>query len=307
MNADEYCRRLVGASGSSLHYSTLFLAAPQRSGIVALHAYWQQLRDAVDGATEPAVAHAQLAWWRDEIDRLYAGAPQHPVTQALAPHRETGGLRRERMRQVVDGMQMVVGPSRFADADTLTRHCRLAAGSIAAMSAGIMSAGTMSTGIRTTAIASPQGPDTIEQAHALGEGIQIVHILRELGEDARRGRIRLPLDDLERYGVTAADILAARYVEGFVPLMRKQAQRARAAFEQATSGQATSERAGRAPPSADPRALQPLRIMAAQHAALLDELEREDYRVLHQRIALTPLRKLAIAWRERKTRSRPQR
>lgn len=274
MTADEYCRQMAGASGSSLHYSLLFLPAPRRRGVVALHAYWQQLREAVDGASDPAIAGAQLAWWHGEVDRLYAGTPQHPVTQALAAHRDLGGLTRQGMLQVLDGMHMVVGPARFADAGALARHCRLAAGSIAEM---------------TASLCGMHEPATADHARALGEGLQIVHILRELGEDARRGRIRLPLDDLERFGVAPADLLAGRYVDGFLPLMRCEAQRARDAF---------AEAAHRLPP-ADPRAQHPGRIMAAIHIALLDELERDGFRVLHQRVALTPLRKLAIAWQTR--------
>ena len=274
MTADDYCRQMAGASGSSLHYSVLFLSAARRRAIVALHAYWQQLRDAVDDASDPAVAGAQLEWWRTEVERLYTDTPQHPVTQALAPHRDNGGISREAMLLVLDGMGMVVGPSRFPDTAALTRHCRLAAGSIAEMTAGVC---------------GMDQPETADSAHALGEGLQIVHILRELGEDARRGRIRIPLDDLQRFGVDPADMLAGRYVDGFVPLMRCEAQRARDAFAAAA----------RMRPSADPRAQLPGRIMAAIHTALLDELERDGFRVLHQRVALTPLRKLAIAWRTR--------
>lgn len=274
MTADEYCRQMAGASGSSLHYSLLFLPAPRRRAVVALHAYWQQLREAADGTSDPSVAGAQLAWWHDEVDRLVAGTPQHPVTQALASHRDIAGITRQGMLQVLDGMRMVVGPARFADAAALARHCRLAAGSIAEMTVGLC-------GMRE--------PATADYARALGEGLQIVHILRELGEDARRGRIRLPLDDLQRFGVAPADILAGRYVDGFLPLMRREAQRARDAFAEAA----------RLLPPAESRAQQPGRIMAAIHAALLDELERDGFRVLHQRVALTPLRKLAIAWRTR--------
>ncbi len=274
MSADDYCRQRAGASGSSLHYSVLFLPPAPRHAIVALHAYWQQLRDAVDGASDPAIAGAQLAWWRTEVERLYADVPQHPVTQALARHRDIGGITQQGLLQVVDGMHMVIGASRFADAAALARHCRLAAGSIAEMTAGLC-------GMREAA--------TADYARALGEGLQIVHILRELGEDARRGRIRIPLEDMAQFGVDPADMLAGRYVDGFVPLMRCEAQRARDAFAEAA----------RLLPPAAARAQQPGRIMAAIHAALLDELERDGFRVLHQRVALTPLRKLAIAWRTR--------
>jgi phytoene synthase len=272
MTPDEYCRDRASASGSSFYYSFLFLPAERRRAITALYAYCREVDDAVDETSEPAVAAAKLDWWQGEVERLFAGAPQHPVTRALAPHLAAYGITRERMLQVLEGMRMDLAQSRFLDFAALARYCHLVAGVVGEMAAGIFGA---------------SGEDTLSYARKLGLALQIVNILRDVGEDARRGRIYLPLDDMRRFGVTPADILAARYVEGFPALMRFQAQRARAAFAAAIAEL----------PAADRRAQRPGLIMGAIYAELLHELERDGFQVLHQHVSLTPLRKLGIAWR----------
>jgi phytoene synthase len=218
------------------------------------------------------VAQAKLAWWAQEVDRLYAGTPQHPVTRALAPHLSAFSIARERLLQILDGMAMDLRQTRYLDYPSLQRYCHLVAGVVGELAAGIFGA---------------TAPGTLEYARRLGQALQLVNILRDVGEDARRGRVYLPLGDLQRFEVKVADVLAARYVAGFVPLMKFEAQRARSLYRDALA----------ALPEADRRAQRPGLIMGALYLALLDELERTDFRVLHQRIALTPLRKLWIAWR----------
>jgi phytoene synthase len=272
MNPDDYCRERASASGSSFYYSFLFLPPPQRRAITALYAYCREVDDAVDETSDAAVAAAQLDWWQAEIERLFAGAPQHPVTRALAPHLAAYGITRERLLQVLEGMRIDLVQTRFLDFPALARYCHLVAGVVGEMAAGIFGASR---------------PATLAYARHLGQALQLVNILRDVGDDARRGRVYLPLDDLQRHGVRPADLLAGRYVEGFEALMRFEAQRARAAFAAAMAEL----------PAEDQRAQRPGLIMGAIYASLLDELERDGFRVLHQRVSLTPLRKLAIAWR----------
>lgn len=278
MSPDEYCQQKAAASGSSFYYSFLFLPAPQRHAITALYAYCREVDDAVDETSEPAVAEARLAWWAREIDQLFAGDPQHPVARALAPHVERCALTRERLLLVIEGMRMDLRQTRYLDFATLRRYCHLVAGVVGEMAATIFA---------STAADSPAAATTLEYARRLGLALQLTNILRDVGEDARRGRIYLPIEDLQRFDVKAADLLRGSYVEGFVPLMRFEADRARQAYRDALA----------VLPPAQRRAQRPGLIMAAIYAALLDELERADFRVLHQRIALTPLRKLLIAWR----------
>ena len=272
MTPDEYCQHKAAASGSSFYYSFLFLPPPRRRAITALYAFCREVDDAVDEVSDATLAGSKLAWWQGEIGRLHAGQPQHPVTRALAPHVAAFGLTEERLLQVIEGMAMDLGQTRYPDFAALARYCHLVAGVVGEMSAGIFGA-TL--------------PPTYEYARLLGRALQLISIIRDVGEDARRGRIYLPVEDLQRFDVRATDLLAARYADGFEPLMRFQAERARDAYRAALA----------ALPAADRRAQRPGLIMGAIYATLLDELERERFRVLHQRIALTPLRKLLIAWR----------
>lgn len=272
MTPDEYCRQKAAASGSSFYYSFLFLPPRERRAITALYAYCREVDDVVDEVSDPSVAHAKLGWWQQEIERLFAGEPQHPVTRALADHRDGFGITRERLLQVLEGMQMDLRQNRYLDYAGLARYCHLVAGVVGEMSASIFGA---------------QDSATYDYARRLGLALQLINILRDVGEDARRGRIYLPIDELQRFNVKAADLLNSRYVDGYLPLMRFQAERARTAYRDALA----------ALPAIDRRAQRPGLIMGAIYAALLDELERDGFQVLHQRVSLTPLRKLLIAWR----------
>lgn len=272
MSPDEYCQQKAAASGSSFYYSFVFLPPERRRAITALYAYCREVDDAVDETSDPRVAQAKLAWWHDEIDRLFRNEAQHPVTRALTPHLSTCGIARDRLLLVLEGMAMDLQQNRYLDYAALARYCHYVAGVVGELAAGIFGV---------------TDERTFEYARKLGLALQLTNIVRDVGEDARRGRVYLPLDDLQRHGVKVADLLACRYVEGYLPLMHFQAERARRAFAEALA----------ALPDADRRAQRPGLIMGAIYAALLDEIERAQFRVLHQRIALTPLRKLWIAWR----------
>jgi len=272
MTADEYCQNKAAGSGSSFYYSFLFLPPARRRAITALYAFCREVDDVVDEVRDPATAQASLDWWRAEIERLYAGDPQHPVTRALAPHLVEFAISRERLLLVVDGMQMDLRQNRHLDFANLRRYCHLVAGVVGELSAGIFGASDQR---------------TYEYARQLGLALQLVNIVRDVGEDARRGRLYLPLDELQTAGVRVSDLLAGRYVDGFEVVMRRQAERARAAYRAALASL----------PDADRRAQRAGLVMGAIYLTLLEEIEREQFRVLHQRIALTPLRKLWIAWR----------
>jgi len=273
MTPDEYCQQKAAASGSSFYYSFLFLPSERRRAITAVYAFCREVDDVVDETRDAGVAQAKLAWWRDELAALFLGTPSHPVTQALQPFIDARfGITRERLDAVIDGMELDLRQNRYLDYAALQRYAHLVAGVVGEMSASIFGF---------------VNPQTIQYAGRLGRALQLINIIRDVGDDARRGRIYLPLDELQRYGVKAADLLAARYVEGFVPLMRFQAERARAQYREALS---------QLPPE-DRRSQRAGLIMGAIYVSLLDEIERENFQVLQQRIALTPLRKLWIAWK----------
>jgi phytoene synthase len=273
MTPDEYCQGKAAASGSSFYYSFLFLPAERRRAITAVYAYCREVDDAVDEVSDPAVAEAKLQWWRGEVAALFERQPTHPVTRALLPFIDGPlGITRERLLAILEGMEMDLRQNRYLDFAALERYAHLVAGVVGEISAAVF---------------GYSDQRTLEFAGRLGRALQLINVIRDVGDDARRGRVYLPLDELQRFGVRAADLLNGRYVDGFVPLMRFQAERARASYREAIA----------LLPPADRRAQRPGLIMGAIYATLLDEIEREDFQVLHQRVALTPLRKLWIAWR----------
>ena len=272
MTPDEYCQRKAAQSGSSFYYAFLFVPPEQRRAITALYAFCREVDDVVDECTDPDVAAAKLAWWRQEIGTLEAGGAQHPVTRALAPLARTYGITRERLGQIIDGMEMDLRQSRYADLVALERYCYHVAGVVGLLAAGIFG------------YANPQ---TLEYAKALGTAFQLTNIVRDVGEDARKNRIYLPLEDLARFGVPAADILNRRHTDAFTRLMAFQVERAETRY---TSALALL-------PAEDARAQRPGLVMAAIYRSLLAEIRSDGYHVLDHRVALTPIRKLWIAWK----------
>ncbi|MFO1299828.1 MAG: presqualene diphosphate synthase HpnD [Burkholderiaceae bacterium] len=272
MTPDEYCQDKAARSGSSFYYSFLFLPPERRRAITALYAYCREVDDTVDEATDPQVARARLDWWRGEIERLFAGDPQHPVTRALAPHLESCAIDRASLAAIIDGMQMDLEQDRYPDFEGLQLYCHRVAGVVGGLAAGIFGA---------------RNAGTLAYAERLGLAFQLTNIVRDVGEDARKGRIYLPLEDLQRFGVPAHEILAARPSDRFVALMRFEAERARDCYRQAFALLEPAER----------RAQRPGLMMAAIYARLLDEIERDGFRVLTHRTSLTPIRKLWLAWK----------
>jgi phytoene synthase len=219
------------------------------------------------------VAAAKLAWWRTEVAAIFdGGRPRHPVAQALAAVAGPYGITRERLGEIIDGMEMDLRRVRYADFAALDRYCYLVAGVVGLLAAGIF---------------GYANPRTLDYAKALGTAFQLTNIIRDVGDDARMDRIYLPADELTRFGVAPADILNRRPSEAFARLMAFQVERAEAHYERALS----------LLPADDRRAQRPGLVMAAIYRTLLDEIRRDGYRVLEHRVGLTPLRKLWIAWK----------
>jgi phytoene synthase len=272
MTPDDYCQQKAAQSGSSFYYSFLFLSPPRRRAITALYAFCREVDDVVDETTDPNVARAKLAWWRQEIGAAFAGAPQHPVAQALQPVVGSFRLPQTHFQTVIDGMAMDLEHNRYFDFAELEGYCHCVAGVVGLLSAEIFGC---------------TNPATRQYARDLGIAFQLTNIIRDVGEDARRGRIYLPQDELTRHGVTAAAVLRREGGDRFRALMAEQVLRAGTWYDRALI----------ALPTEDRQAQRPGLIMAAIYRALLDEIARDGYRVLDHRIALTPLRKLWIAWR----------
>ena len=272
MTPEEYCASRAARSGSSFHYSFRLLDPTRRAAITALYAFCREVDDVVDEVSDPSVARVKLAWWRTEIDRVYAGTPQHPVALALVPVVRRHGLSQAHLQTVLDGMQMDLDQVRYTDFPALELYCERVAGVVGLMSAEIF-------GYADAA--------TREYARDLGIAFQLTNIVRDVGEDARRGRIYLPQEDLARFGVAPSEILQRRSSPAFDALMVFEVERARAWYERALAKL----------PQRDRRAQRAGLAMAAIYRTLLDEIARDGYRVLDRRVALTPLRKLWIATR----------
>jgi phytoene synthase len=269
---DEYCREKAAASGSSFYYSFLFLPPARRRAITAFYAFCREVDDVVDEAKDTGVARAKLAWWRTEVADLFAGHPTHPVTRALEPFITEFGLDAARMGEIIDGMEMDLTRHRYADFESLALYCHRVAGVVGQVAAAIF---------------GYTNPRTLEYAEALGLAFQLTNIIRDVGEDARLGRVYLPADELARHGLSAEDILSLAPGAGFDAMMREQAARAEAQYERAFA----------LLPPEDRRAQRAGLIMAAIYRTLLAEIRRDGFPVMDARVSLTPIRKFWIAWK----------
>ena len=272
MTPEDYVQQKAAASGSSFYYAFLFLPKPRRAAITAFYAFCREVDDVVDEVSDSGVAMTKLAWWQNEVRQAFAGQASHPVMQALMPHVPVYGLRQEQLQAVIQGCQMDLEQTRYLDYPGLQRYCHLVAGVVGEVSARIFG----QTDERTT-----------EYAHTLGLAFQLTNIIRDVGEDAMRGRIYLPVNELQRFDVKAHEVLQRVYSDRFTALMKFQAERAHQLYDQALS----------LLPAADLRAQKPGLMMASIYRTLLREIEDENFQVLHQRISLTPLRKLWLAWK----------
>jgi len=272
VNPHDYCQQKTAHSGSSFYYSFLFLPEARRRAITALYAFCREVDDVVDECSDADVARTKLAWWRTEITSAYRGQPRHPVTRALSEVAGRYKLQEQHLQEIIDGMEMDLQYNRYPDFETLKVYCYRVASVVGLLSAEIF---------------GYQDPRTLQYAADLGMAFQLTNIIRDVGEDARRGRIYLPLDELQQHGVSVDDILQARETDNFRRLMDVQIQRAldyyERAFAQLPAADRKSQRAGI--------------IMAAIYRTLLEEIRADGCHVLTQRTSLTPIRKLWIAWK----------
>ena len=282
MTPEDYVNDKAAKSGSSFYYAFRFLPPPQRAAITAFYAYCREVDDVVDEVHDPSVAGSKLAWWRKEVASAFTGHPSHPAMQALMPHVQPYGIEARHLLAVIDGCEMDLQQTRYLDFAALSQYCHLVAGVVGEVAANIF---------------GRSQDATIEYAHRLGLAMQLTNIIRDVGDDARRGRIYLPMNEMKQFEVKASELLERKapwgYSERFTHLMSFQAERAHRCYEEAFSML----------PAADRRAQRPGLAMAQIYRTLLREIEADDFRVLHQRVALTPLRKVWIAmqthWRER--------
>jgi phytoene synthase len=275
---EQYVQAKAAASGSSFYYAFLFLTPRRRAAITAFYAFCREVDDVADEVSDAGVAATKLAWWRGEVGAAFAGNPSHPAMRALMPHVADYGIEPRHLLAVIEGCQMDLDQSRYLDYPALARYCDLVAGVVGEVAANIFG--------RTL-------EPTVDYAHRLGLAMQLTNIVRDVGDDARRNRIYLPVSELKQFDVKAAEILERKYSDRFTALMRFQAERAHRTYDEALALLGDADRA----------AQKPGLMMANIYRSLLREIEADDFAVLHQRISLTPIRKLWIAmqtnWRGR--------
>jgi len=272
MTPQAYVQDKAAKSGSSFYYAFLFLPPPRRAAITAFYAFCREVDDVVDEVRDAGVAATKLAWWRNEVDASFAGEASHPVMKALMPHVAEYGIESRHLHAVIEGCQMDLEQTRYLDFAGLARYCHLVAGVVGEVASGIF---------------GRSDPKTVQYAHKLGLAMQLTNIIRDVGDDARRGRIYLPVSELQQFEVKAQEVLNRGYSDRFEALMRFQAERAHRTYDEALA----------LLPAADRPSQKPGLMMANIYRTLLHEIEAENFRVLHQRISLTPLRKLWIAMR----------
>ena len=276
MTPEQYVQDKTAKSGSSFYYAFLFLPPARRAAITAFYAFCREVDDVVDETTDAGVAAAKLAWWRTEVASAFAGQPNHPVTKALIPHRDAFSIEAGHLLAVIDGCQIDLEQTRFLDFPGLARYCHLVAGVVGEVAANIFGRSSEA---------------TVQYAHRLGLAMQLTNIIRDVGDDARRGRIYLPVSELQRFDVKASELLLRAaphgYGDRFTALMRFQAERAHQTYDEAMA----------LLPEVDRLAQKPGLMMANIYRSLLREIEAGGFQVLHQRTSLTPLRKLWIAMR----------
>ncbi|MCB1890330.1 MAG: presqualene diphosphate synthase HpnD [Rhodocyclaceae bacterium] len=270
MDFHQYCQDKAAASGSSFYYSFLFLPPERRQAITALYAFCREVDDVVDECNDPMLAESKLDWWRGEVAAMSEGGATHPVTQALQDVSPRFDLPVEQLLEIIDGMQMDLQLARYPDFRSLQLYCYRVASVVGLLSAGIF---------------GYQDRQTLKYAHDLGMAFQLTNIIRDVGEDARRGRIYLPIDELQRFEVPAGELLEGQHSERFAALMEFQYQRAESFYDKAFAQL----------PAVDRKAQRPGLVMAAIYRTLLAEIRADGFQVLDRRTSLTPLRKVWLA------------
>ena len=272
MSPDEYCRDKAAKSGSSFYYSFLFLPEQQRQAIIALYAFCREVDDTVDETSDSDIARQKLDWWRQEIEQTFQGVATHPVGQALQTAIDNFDLHQEYFMEIIDGMEMDLDQFSYPEFKHLALYCHRAASVV---------------GLLSVEIFGYQDRNTLKYAENLGMALQLTNIIRDVCEDAGRGRIYLPQDELQQFNVNIDDLLNLKSSPELIECLKFQTERAQRYYQQAMQFL----------PDTDRYSQRTGLIMAAIYRATLNEIEQDGFQVMQHRVSLTPFRKLWLAWR----------
>lgn len=268
----EYCRQKTEASHSSFLSGFRFLPTEQRNALTIVYAFCRELDDIADDCTSADVAQTTLNWWRNDLAKAFTDTlPEHPVNQAIQQIHSQYGLPENELAAVIDGMEMDLTQSRYATFAALQTYCQKVAGTVGRLIARIL-------GFTRS--------ETLDYADKMGLALQLTNIIRDVGEDARKGRIYLPVDELQRFCVPAQAILQSAPTAEFAKLMAFQIERAKQTYREACA----------LLPPQDKRAQKVGLVMASVYYTLLKEIEADGAEnVLRYKIALPRPRKTRIA------------
>jgi phytoene synthase len=271
--AQRYCTNLTKKSGSNFYYSFLFLPRARREAMYTVYAFCKEVDNAVDEPPAGTDPRRQLDLWRQELAAAYRGSPTFPTTRSLAEHVRRLSIPQTYFEELIKGVEMDLTVTRYASFESLSLYCYRVASVV---------------GLICLHIFGTTSPRAQDYAVNLGMAFQLTNILRDLRTDADKGRIYVPQEDLARFGYTEHDLVRRTYNLPFADLMRFEAERAREYY-------AKAERALRALPPHERRALTVAEIMRAVYSRILQQIQESEFRVFDQRITLSTRRRLMVA------------
>lgn len=270
MTPQEYCKQKTKESHSSFLSAFIFLKKEKREALTALYAYCREVDDIADECLDHEIASKKLNWWREEVERLFKGAPQHPVSKALHPFLSHFNLSKNYFIEIIDGMEMDVKFNRYESFEQLELYCYRVASCVGILSAHIFGF---------------KNKDTLTFAKNLGIALQLTNIIRDLGEDARRGRIYIPLDELKKLDVSEEEIISLKNSEKIKILVQNQSDRAKKFYDLAS----------KTLPIEDKKSQKISLVMGNIYYVLLKEIVKDNpEKILNQKTILPGFRKMRI-------------
>lgn len=269
-DASTYCRNITKQHAKNFYYAFMFLPPQKRQAIYAVYAFCRYSDDIADEEHAETTPQALLAEWRQELDRCYDGKPMHIITQALQPVITAYDIPKHYFDELIDGVAMDLTIQRYDTFADLEKYCYRVASVI---------------GLVCIEIFGYAHPGVRDYAYNIGIALQLTNIMRDVKEDAERGRIYLPGEDLQSFKYSEASLLNHQYTPEFAELMAFQAQRALDYYSKAQAALKPGDKAGLVAPE----------IMAAIYRATLRKISRQHFNVFKGRASLPTIQKIAIA------------